>query len=465
MRWPLRRQITIPLVAVALLSLATLGAINAVLAGRHTRERIERQLHGVINVLANSNFPLTDSVLRQMRQLSQAEFVLTDDAGIPLASSTPELRKAPAEELPVPTASEAMLGEPLRLANVSFLHTATELPPRAGGGARILHVLFPEAEYERSWREAFLPPLLIGLACVAAVTLVARLLAGRISAATVDLGGEVLRMARGNFAPLDVPAVDDELRDLSLAVNRTAVMLADYEQHVRHTEQMRTVALLGAGLAHEMRNAATACRMALDLHAESCPQASDETLAVAKRQLQLMENQLQRLLRAGAAPSGESLREFDMAQLVEELLPLVRPAAKHAGVALEWRPSAENRVRADEEAIGQVVLNLLINAIEAARGPVAAQPSHVRIELRRKHANPPMASLTVADSGPGPSEQTAAALFDPFVTTKPEGIGLGLAVAKQVVETYQGRIGWTRVDGETQFNVEIPLVTKGEQRV
>src|SRR6185369_12928271 len=97
-----------------------------------------------------------------------------------------------------------------------------------------------------------------------------------ISRATVRLGGEMLRIARGDFTEAPLPGIDDEIRDLSVAVNRTARMLADYQEEVKRTEQMRTVAMLGAGLAHEMRNAATGCRMALDIHAEHCG-VSEET--------------------------------------------------------------------------------------------------------------------------------------------------------------------------------------------
>ncbi|MCC6492160.1 MAG: HAMP domain-containing histidine kinase [Pirellulales bacterium] len=463
MRWPLHRQIMLPLIAVALGSLTALGAINARLAARHARLRIERQLQGVVSVLADSNFPLTNRVLRQMRQLSQAEFVLADADGRPLASSDAAVEQAFA--IAAPGASRAaMPGQPLALGGRAYLHTAAKLPARPGEShSATLHVLFPESEYRRSWREAFLPPLVIGLACVTAVTLVARLLAGRIGRASVRLSGEVLRLAGGDFTAIDVPATDDEFRDLSLAVNQTASRLADYERQVRQTEQMRTAALLGAGLAHDLRNAATGCRMALDLHAESCPSAGGETVAVAKRQLQLMENHLQRLLHAVRPGAVESRTQFDLAQLVDELLPLVEPMAKHAGVELAWQSAPTAMILADQEAIGQVVLNLLINAIEAARTPPRSPVARVAVELNCPGAT--RAALTVSDSGPGLSNAAARALFDPFFTTKPEGVGLGLAAARQVVQSHRGSIQWTRHDGQTRFCIEIPLATKGNERV
>lgn len=465
MRWPLSRQIMLPLLGVAVASLAAVGAINAQLVARQTRERIDRQLQGVVTVLSATNFPLTESVLVQMRELSGAEFVVTDEEGATQAASLsrrPPL--LPMESMAVDDegSSSASLGSRLEVLGESYFHRVTHLPTRAGSSDdRWLHVLFPEAEYRRSWREAFLPPLVVGAVTIAAVAVVARLLGRRISRAASRLGEEVLRMARGEFSPAALPSTDDEIRDLSLAVNRTAEMLAEYEQQVRRTEQMRTVALLGAGLAHEMRNAATGCRMALDLHAQSCSGGDDdEMLSVAKRQLRLMESQLQRFLRAGKENSSATHREVDLASLVDELLQLVRPAARHAGVDLQWeRADEEAPVVGDDEALGQVVLNLLLNAIEAVQQPGGATPRMVKAELRTTEGE--LAEFVVSDNGLGPQSAVAGSVFDPFVTTKPEGVGLGLAVAKQVVEAHRGTIGWTRSDGVTRFRVEIPLATKG----
>ena len=81
MRWPIRNQILLPLLAVAIVSLTAVGAINTVLTERRTRAHVEQQLRQVIGVLTTSSFPLTDSVLRQMRELSNADFVLIDPSG------------------------------------------------------------------------------------------------------------------------------------------------------------------------------------------------------------------------------------------------------------------------------------------------------------------------------------------------------------------------------------------------
>ena len=74
------------------------------------------------------------------------------------------------------------------------------------------------------------------------------------------------------------------------------------------------------------------------------------------------------------------------------------------------------------------------------------------------------AALHVRDTGPGPSPEVADRLFEPFVSGKPEGTGLGLYVARQVAEGHHGSIGWRRHDGETDFTVELPTEEEGKMR-
>ncbi|WP_428303555.1 sensor histidine kinase [Lacipirellula sp.] len=442
------------------MSLAAVGAINARLAAQQTREQIEQRLRGVVAVLSTTNFPLSDNVLRQMQELSSADFVLTDGSGEILASS---IEGTPAEfpTAPLTAAPEDQLGPPIRWNGVDYFHHATPLPARsANESARVLHVLFPVSEYQRTWREAVVPPLIVGVITIGAVALVARLIAGKLSRATARLQQEVLRIATGDFAPAALPKANDEIRDLSLAVNQTAEMLADYEQQIRRTEQMRTIALLGAGLAHEMRNAATGCLMALDLHAELCDAKDNESLFVAKRQLRLMESQLQRFLRAGKPLDDIEKREVSLSALVDDSLSLVQPSVRHARVKLAWNPPPSDlRVMADPEALGQVVLNLLINAIEAVQQNADGIPRTIEISLQQTVLEE--AELSVRDSGPGPKNSVNSGLFDPFVTSKAEGVGLGLAVARQIVEAHVGSIEWSRASETTTFRVVIPLFRKG----
>ena len=473
MRWPIRNQIMFPLLAAAIVSLTTVGAINAVLTERRTRDHVEQQLRQVIGVLSTSTFPLTNSVLRQMRALSSAEFVLADPAGDVVASTLPEAAQHLPQQAVTTRLQDVQLGSSAEVAGRWYFQTVVRLPVGSESSrSGLLHVLFPQDEYRKAWRQAFFPSFFVGTVTSLLLAAIAWALASRMSRAIARLRAEVLRIARGDFREVPLPSVDDEIRDLSAAVNRTAEMLTDYEQQVRRSEQMRTLTVLGASIAHQLRNAVTGCRMALDLHtaelsADSARGASDnrECLEVAQRQLRLMESQLQRFLRLGKRPAELVKQDVDLGDLVEDILPLVRPAAQHAGVALDCQISSEHvLVRGDEEALSQVVLNLLLNAIEAAQQNGLDGQSERRVAVHVGITPEHAAEITISDSGKGPAESVAGSLFEPFISDKAEGAGLGLAVAKDLVAAHGGSISWTRENEMTQFRIELPMGNNQLQR-
>ena len=133
MRWPIRNQILLPLLAVAIISLTAVGAINTVLTERRTREHVEQQLRQVIAVLTNSSFPLTDSVLRQMRELSSADYVLIDPAGATMASTLPETEPLPEQTVTV-NIQDVQLGPSVEVGGRWYFHTPVKLPGNADAG-------------------------------------------------------------------------------------------------------------------------------------------------------------------------------------------------------------------------------------------------------------------------------------------------------------------------------------------
>ena len=99
----------------------------------------------------------------------------------------------------------------------------------------------------------------------------------------------------------------------------------------------------------------------------------------------------------------------------------------------------------DAEALRQVLVNLILNAIEAAGRPGGAA-AKVDRRISRQATAP---AVAVKDSGPGPAEAIRDRLFEPFVSEKPEGTGLGLFVARQIAEAHQGTLDWRQADGMT----------------
>lgn len=468
MRMPIRYQFMLPLLGVAIASLVAIGSINARWATEQTRSRIEQQLRGVVSVLTNSSYPLTSSVLKQMRGLANAEFVLTDSQGkVQASSSSLSIDEQKPNDLTSKNAEDVTLGPLLILDSKPYLHSSIWVQRRTQlTEPRVLHILFAQAEFDAAWRAAFFPPFLVGIGTLAAVAVVIHFVAGRVSRILGQLGDEVQRLSQGDYSEIQQPTWNDETRDLTTSINQTADQLAEYETELRRTERLQTVAMLGAGLAHEMRNAATGCCLALDLHAEECnDQQDNDSLEVARRQLVLMENRLQQLLQIGRQSVDMTERSIDLSALVSESVNLIQPAARHAGINLNWdAPDEEVSVQADAELLGQAIMNLLLNALDAAAKNQTKneQAGLVQVKVNRLDEQ---SELIVTDSGSGPTDNIPGDVFEPFVTSKQEGVGLGLAVAKRVVESCGGQIGWNRAAGLTRFRIQLPLATTGVNHV
>jgi signal transduction histidine kinase len=241
---------------------------------------------------------------------------------------------------------------------------------------------------------------------------------------------------------------------------------------VRHNERLRTLGQLGGGIAHQMRNAVTGCRMAVDLHTRNCRSgADDQAIQVATGQLELMERHLQRFLALGRREPKPHVK-IDLLHVVRNVVALVDANARHLGVQLDHKvPDDPVFVCGDEDALAQLLTNLTLNAIETTSTPadfVEQQSATMSVgedripDSRRAvtlllHATGRQASLTVQDTGNGPSRDVRERLFEPFVTEKADGTGLGLFVAREIAHSHSGEIHWERRGQTTCFTVDLPL--------
>lgn len=463
MRWPIQRQLLVPMLLVIVLTSALSSGVSAWVGSRWARREESDRLARVVATLADANFPLQESVLQKLAGLSGAEFVVWDAqqqaqaATLPLDAGVRDWLKAVPDTGPLSDLSSNPLvviqGRSFLTAKVPLRRTATR--PLS------LLVLYPEDRWWTATRGAVLPPLIAGGVTALAALVLTALWARRFTRPIAKLSQQSESIASGDFQPMPLPTRDDELRDLTLSINRMVEQLTRYEQQVRRNERLKTLGQLGAGLAHQLRNWLTGARMALQVHARECPLGEQaESTEMALRQLGLMESYLQRFLTLGAgrdeAVRPRETRDVPLIDLIDNVLSLVRPRGRHVGVDLQWTPPTQPIViHGDREELQELLVNLLLNGIDAAtHSPSSSFGAWVRVELT--DATPNRVRLRVLDSGPGPADSIAERLFEPFVTDKPEGTGLGLAVAKQIAESHGGSFRWFR-DGETTcFEIELP---------
>ena len=312
-------------------------------------------------------------------------------------------------------------------------------------------MLYPETAWRQARREAAMPALLLGIASLAAMVMVTSVIAHRMSRRIRRVERHVARIAAGEFCQLEPGGRRDEVGDLVVSINQMCSQLEGMRHTIEQSERSRLMAQLAAGLAHQLRNSLTGARMSIQLHLKrQPPQPGDETLAVALRQLTITEEQVKGLLSAGRLERS-SPELFDLRRLLADVAGLVGPACQHAHVVC-CQPHLDEAVpleiKADRSSLRAAVLNLTLNAIEAA-----GQGGTVSLKAFARAGE---VLIEVVDSGPGPPAGIANELFEPFVTSKKEGVGLGLALARQVAIDHGGQISWTRTAGATCFQLVIP---------
>ncbi len=446
MRWPLRYQILFPFAGVMLAVVLGVSLLDAVLAARRTQRQIEHQLREVATTLQEANFPLTDAVLAQTRGLSGAEFLLIDKSGHLQAAS---LDRVDLQALgSIPDGNDRFrLGQAVSMGGRDYFHTAVTIAPRAAGTAAMrLHILYPQDFLRLARWEAATPPLVVGGLLLVVVAALAFAIAGRLSRPILELRRQLSRLVQGDFQPLALPQRNDELRDLVGSVNSLGDQLAQLRRVIKRSERLALLGQLSGGLAHQLRNTVTGARMAVQLHERHCPGADRDSLDVALRQLSMTESHLQRFLTAGR-PATPRRGPCRLSAVIADVAALVAPACRHRDVELQLPDDADVELWADAEQLRQLLLNLVLNAVEAA-----GSGGWVRLE-----AESPGESVTfrVLDSGPGIPAGVVEHLFEPFVTGRPEGIGLGLAVVRQIAEAHGGTIRLAS-QAPTTFEITLP---------
>jgi signal transduction histidine kinase len=153
-------------------------------------------------------------------------------------------------------------------------------------------------------------------------------------------------------------------------------------------------------------------------------------------------------------------RRLDLDLLSEETLALVQPDAERRRVRLvRENDRALPPVHGDRVQLQQVLLNLLLNAMEA----LGDNPPARRLVTVRTRSTNSMVEVTVSDSGCGISENELLRVFEPFFTSKPNGLGMGLAISRSIIEAHGGRL-WAEnnVAGGTTFSFTLPAAKGGD---
>ncbi|MDF2863760.1 MAG: dctB [Achromobacter mucicolens] len=400
------------------------------------------------------------------RQANAVIFV-TDEHGVVLLGNIPDWRFRVLS--PLPPALAQTLRTSLQFGDAKFqplpvsprlqaassgqLVRTDDALPRAAAGTPLLHTTLPVTE-SPGWTLHQLSPIQAAMNQASANAQLGALLTQGVLAALI--GVVLYRRHRNQERAEQQAAVQQQLA--ALVDERTAQLrdvnaklVGEMDERQRAETQLHTMkdelvqasklALLGqvaAGVAHEVNQPVAAIRAYADnateflrRHDEGAVRENLGTIAALTDRIGHITGEL----RAFSRKAGATVGPTDLMEALEGAIRLVGPRARRQGVTLQSPPRNHNcRVQANRVRLEQVLVNLLQNGLEALEG---TENGRIVIALQDLGES---VQLQVHDNGPGLSDEARARLFTPFHTTKPDGLGLGLVISRDIVAEFGGEL-------------------------
>jgi len=314
-----------------------------------------------------------------------------------------------------------------------------------------------------SWRdpERHIVLLVAGAGAVAICGVLLVVLTYTVQRPMVELQQKIAQLGAGR---LDVSVSfahrNDEIGDLGRYFNLMVRQLRESREEIERlhrtqmsrAEHLATLGELATGLAHEIRNPLAGIAGVIEIVGRDLPAASPARPVVKEVRLEIARiNHIVTDLLQTARPHPPNVHKTDLNTTVEHAVMLGRQQAlaKSVEITLQKDPSLPE-VEHDSDQIHQMLLNLILNALQA-------MDTDGKITVTVK-SHGKMAAVEVADNGHGIAPEHMPNIFRPFYTTKGDGTGLGLSLARRIVEDHQGRIDVTSTVGKgTTFAVLLPL--------
>lgn len=271
-----------------------------------------------------------------------------------------------------------------------------------------------------------------------------------------------MELAVGEMISRDSRFFTGFVRDLSER-QETEVRLQELQSELVHISRLSAMGEMASTLAHEINqplsaitNYISGSRRLLDSKAEGADTKLRDALDKAAEQA-LRAGQIIRHLREFVSRGESEKRGESVSRMIEEAAALALVGAKERGIRVRYEIASDiGHVLADRVQIEQVLLNLIRNAIEAMT-EAESELRELRIAARR--VSDGMIEIAVADTGPGISADVADRLFSPFVTTKVQGMGVGLSISRTIVNAHGGTIAVDTTPGKgTTFRFTLKTI-------
>jgi signal transduction histidine kinase len=255
-----------------------------------------------------------------------------------------------------------------------------------------------------------------------------------------------------------------ELEELDLHINRLIGRInqahEDLQKNRELLERSSKLAAIGKiapALAHEIRNPLTAIKMLIYAMMQE-PEINEDKrhdLEIITHEINRVEGFLQNFLKY-ARPAKPQMRMVSIIPEIKDTLQLMQPRLRQSNITLTESHQHENlRIKADPDMIKQIVMNLVLNAVESM-----GQDGELKLTtlVNADDAENQLFQISVSDTGPGIPDEIKDSLFDPFVKGKDQGVGLGLSISQRIAELHRGWISAANNSGKgATFTIHLPM--------
>jgi signal transduction histidine kinase len=303
--------------------------------------------------------------------------------------------------------------------------------------------------------------IVAGAGAVAICAVSMFVLAYLIQRPMVELQEKMAQVSEGDLnVSVSFAGRNDEIGDLGRNFNHMMLELRESRDEIERlhrtqmsrAEHLATLGELATGLAHEIRNPLAGIAGVIEIVGRDLPATSPARAVVKDVRLEItrISRTLTDLLET-ARPRRPEVRRSNLNTTVEHAVMLARQQVLSRPIKIELQKASDlSEVEHDSDQVHQVLLNLLLNAVQAMEGPGTV---HVEIGSQGDYA-----SVVVSDTGRGISAQNLPNIFRPFYTTKGNGTGLGLSLAHRIVEDHHGHIEVSSTVGKgSKFTVLLPF--------
>ncbi|MCK4557017.1 MAG: HAMP domain-containing protein [Candidatus Aminicenantes bacterium] len=318
-------------------------------------------------------------------------------------------------------------------------------------------------ETRKEMRETRLMLILIGSVGLLIGVLGALLLAKRITGPLKKLVEATVKISKGHFSQRINITSQDEIGNLARSFNKMSRQLLQARkkeeaanQKLIQAEKLASIGRISAGIAHEIRNPLTSVKLNIQklMQSDNLDEVEKEHLNISQEGIKYMEKSIKDLLDFTRASELE-LARFSIEQILEESVKTLADSLALKKVTLKRNFRDElPQVLVDGDKLRQVFLNILRNAYEAVDegGEITISLSLLKERFRK------IIKVVISDNGCGIPDKERDVIFELFYTTKTTGIGLGLAIARKIIEQHNGSIQLSEnAKKGTSFEILIPV--------